>query len=96
MEPVKVPQNLELEDVVVWGLGAVDLICVAVGAVLAWWLYLFAPGNVDVRIGIAVLVAGAGLAGGIGRLGDLALRDWLLLFARYGRRPRWLLVGVER
>ena len=28
---VSVPQHLELDDVVAWGLGATDLLCVAAG-----------------------------------------------------------------
>jgi len=35
MEPVKVPQHLELDDVIAWGLEAVDLIWVASGAACA-------------------------------------------------------------
>ena len=48
------PQNLELEDVIAWGLGAVDLMCVAAGAAAGWWLFEFLPGDLDIRIGVAI------------------------------------------
>ncbi|MHB8688115.1 MAG: hypothetical protein ACYDB4_13075 [Candidatus Dormibacteraceae bacterium] len=96
MEPVKVPQHLELEDVIAWGLGAVDLMCVAVGAAAGWWLYEFLPGDLDIRIGAAVPLAVVGLGLGVMRFGDLALRDWIALGAQYAMRPRRLLVGGGR
>ena len=38
------PQHLELDDVIAFGLGATDLLCVLAGCVVAWWLYLAVPG----------------------------------------------------
>ena len=93
MEPVKVPQNLELEDVIAWGLGAVDLMCVAAGAAAGWWLFEFLPGDLDIRIGAAIPLAAVGLGLGVVRFGDLALRDWVTLGVQYVLRPRRLLVG---
>ena len=93
MEPVKVPQHLELEDVVAWGLGAVDLICVAAGGAVAWWIYEFLPAGLDVRLGAAAPFAFLGLALGIVRLRDLTLRAWLLLTLSFIWRPRRLLLG---
>jgi len=96
VEPVKVPQNLELEDVIAWGLGAVDLMCVAGGAAAGWWLFEFLPVDLDIRIGAAIPLAVVGLGLGVMRFGDLALRDWVTLAVRYALRPRRLLVGGGR
>jgi hypothetical protein len=95
VEPVKVPQHLELEDVIAWGLEAIDLMWVAAGAVVAWWLYAYLPADPDVRIAAATPFAIAGLALGIARIGDLALRDWIALAACFALRPRRLLAGDE-
>ena len=95
MEPVKVPQHLELDDVIAWGLEAVDLMWVAAGAAAGWWLYAYLPADLDLRIAAATPFAIAGLALGMVRIGDLALRDWIALAARYASRPRRLLVGGE-
>ena len=93
MEPVKVPQNLELEDVIAWGLGAVDLMCVAAGVAAGCWLFEFLPGDLDIRVGAAIPLAVVGLGLGVMRFGDLALRDWVTLAVQYALRPRRLLVG---
>ena len=93
---MKVPQHLELEDVIAWGLEAVDLMWVAAGAAAGWWLYLYVPGDLDVRIAAATPFAVAGLALGVVRFGDLALRDWFALAVHYALRPRVLLVGAEQ
>jgi hypothetical protein len=95
VEPVKVPQHLELEDVIAWGLEAVDLMWVAAGAAAAWWLYAYLPADLDVRIAAATPVVIAGLALGTLRIGDLALREWIALAAHFALRPRRLLVGGE-
>ena len=87
------PQNLELEDVIAWGLGAVDLMCVAAGAAAGWWLYESLPADLDIRIGAAIPLAVVGLGLGVMRFGDLALRDWVALGVLYALRPRRLLVG---
>ncbi len=84
MEPVKVPQHLELDDVIAWGLEAVDLIWVASGA------------TADVRIFAAAPFAIVGLALGVLRFGGLALRDWIALAADYALRPHVLLLGGEQ
>ena len=92
MQAVKVPQHLELEDVIAWGLGPVDLLCVVVGALFAWWLYLAFPGEPVLRIGVATPPAVVGLALGVLRLGDLALREWLGIVVAYALRQRVLTV----
>jgi hypothetical protein len=96
VEPVKVPQYLELDDVIAWGLGAADLMFVAGGAAAGWWLYEFFPGDLYVRIGAAVPPAVVGLWLGVIRFGDFALRDWIALALRYAMRPRRLLFGGGR
>jgi hypothetical protein len=96
VEPVKVPQHLELEDVIAWGLEAVDLMWVAAGAAAGWWLYAYVAADLDVRIAAATPVVIAGLALGTLRIGDLALREWIALAAHFALRPRRLLVGGEQ
>jgi hypothetical protein len=88
VEPVKVPQHLELSDVLVFGLGAVDLLCLAVGGFVAWWLFLTVPGVVQLKVALAAPFAGMGALFGLGRLGELTARDFALALAKYLRRPR--------
>ena len=96
MEPVKVPQNLELKDVLVWGLGAMDLVCLAVGGVCGWWLYLAFPASFAVRLSLAAPVLAIGLLLGVGRLADRTLREWLMVVVAFARRPRCRVYGSER
>jgi hypothetical protein len=93
MEAVKVPQHLELGDVVAWGLGPVDLLCVFAGATVSWWLYLALPDATPLRLLVALppAVIGAGL--GIVRLGEVSLREWLMVAIAFALRPRILVVG---
>jgi len=95
MEPVKVPQHLELDDVIAWGLEAVDLMWVAGGASAAWWIYTSLPFDFDVRIFAATPFAIVGLALGVLRFGGLALREWIGLAAHYTLRPRVVILGGE-
>ncbi len=90
MDAVKVPQHLDLSDVIAFGLGAVDLLCVACGATLGWWLYLALPGEPLLRAAVAAPFAAAGLALGVVRIGELTLREWALVVLAYARRPRRL------
>jgi len=93
VEAAKVPQHLELDDVLAWGLSAVDLLCVIAGAGIGWWLYLAVAGELAVRLLVAAPAVLLGLAIGVLRLGDLSLRDWLALAFRYSLRPRVLVTG---
>ena len=95
MEAVKVPQHLELEDVIAWGLGPIDLLAVFAGALAAWWLYLVLPGGAVMRIAAATPLALLGLALGVLRIGDLAVRDLLRTLIAYALRPRRLVSGVD-
>jgi len=94
-ESVKVPQHLELGDVVAWGLGAVDLICLVLGGATAWWLYLAVPGELVLRVTAAALPAAAGLALAIVRTPGGSLRDWAFVLARYLHRRGALVTGVD-
>ena len=94
MEAAKVPQHLELDDVLAWGLSAVDLLCVVAGAGIGWWLYLAAPGELALRVLVAAPAVLLGLAVGALRLGELSMRDWLALALRYALRPRVLVTGA--
>jgi hypothetical protein len=93
VEAVKVPQYLELEDVVAWGLGAADLLCAAAGAAVGWWLYVSMPGDAALRMLAAIVVAGIGVTFGVVRVGEIALRDWLAIAAAYALRPRLFVSG---
>lgn len=92
----KVPQHLELEDVVAWGLGAADLVCVALGIAAAWWLASTLPGALALRVAAAMPALLAGAALGLVRVSDRDLRTWTLVIARYGLRSRALRSGVRR
>lgn len=87
---MRVPQHLDLQDVVAWGLGALDLLYVVGGLVVAWWLYLAVPDAPVVQVGVAAPVAIAGFACGVVRVGEVALRDWLAIAFAYALRPRVL------
>lgn len=93
MEPVRVPQNLELQDVIAWGLGATDLLCVVGAAVVAWWIYLVLPGDEVVRAIAASPIGAIGLACGVLRIAGTPLRAWLLVVAAYAVRPRVFVTG---
>ena len=88
------PQHLELDDVLAWGLSAVDLLCVVAGAGIRWWLYLAVPGELALRVLVAAPAVLLGVAFGGLRLGELSMRDWLALALRYALRPRVLVTGA--
>ena len=89
------PQHLELEDVIAWGLEAVDLMWVAAGAAAGWWLYAYLPAELEVRLAAATPIVVVALALGVVRIGDLALRDWVVLAAHFALRPRRLFAGGQ-
>ena len=92
-ESVKVPQHLELEDIVAWGLGVVDLLCVLAGAAAAWWLYLAIPGDVALRTVAAAPAVLTGLSIGLLPFGGVGLRQWIAVAILYAARPRVLITG---
>jgi hypothetical protein len=94
VEPVKVPQHLDLDDVLVFGLSAIDLLCLAAGGFVAWWLYLTAPGALQLKVAVSAPFAGLGALFGLGRVGDIRARDSALAVAAYLKRPRLRLYGV--
>ena len=49
--------------------------------------------NVLVRVAIGTPAVLAGVSMGILRLGDISLRAWMVVAARYARRPRVLITG---
>lgn len=93
MKAVKVPQHLDLGDVVAFGLGASDLVCVVGGVAIGWWLYLALPDPFVVRLAVAAPAAILGFALGIPRLGERALREWAWLVVAYALRARILVTG---
>lgn len=85
------PQHLELQDVLAFGLGALDLLCVGVGLTVAWWTYLTLPGPTVIRAIAAAPIAFVALACGLVRVGEVPLRDWLVIALAYALRPRVLI-----
>lgn len=93
MEPVRVPQHLELEDVLIWHLTAADLVWLAGGLVCAWWLYLHLPAAVPLRVSVAAPEALLGMLLGPARLAERPLRHWAAEVAAYATRPRRRVFG---
>ena len=96
MEPATVPQHLELDDVIAFGLGALDLVCAGGGALVGWWVALALSDDLVARLLIAAPLALAGLILGLARVAGLPCRRWLLLALAYAIRPRRLLVDAGR
>jgi hypothetical protein len=90
---VKVPQHLDLDDVVAFGLGASDLVFVVAGVALGWWLYLAVPDPFALRVVVAAPAATLGSAFGIVRVNERALREWVWLLGAYVVRARVLVTG---
>jgi hypothetical protein len=85
----RVPQHLELDDVVAWGLGASDLVCVAVAVAAAWWTWSAVAAPV-LRFALAAPLLVVGLALALLKVADRDLRSWTLVVARFASRPRQL------
>jgi hypothetical protein len=96
VESARVPQHLELEDVVAWNLGALDLLCLLSGAIVGWWLYLDLPDPVVGRIAGAALAVLVGAAVGVVRLGGLPLRSWIAASVAFAVRPRLFVASGRR
>lgn len=94
MKPVKVPQHLDLEDVLAWGLGAVDLLYLAVAGLIAWWLWM-SISLLPFRLAAVTPVVLIGALLGPGSFQERALRDWLVTLATYRARPRRRVFGGE-
>jgi len=90
-----VPQHLELDDVIAFGLGALDLVCVAAGACVGWWLALVLTGDPVARVVIATPFVTAGLVFGVARPGERSCRTWLALALGYVLRARVLVTGAD-
>ncbi len=88
MDPVRVPQHLELEDIIVLGLSAVDLVWLCVGAFIGWWLWLSLPFDIVARTVLAAPPIAVGVLFGMGRYDDQTARGFALSVALYLGRPR--------
>lgn len=84
------PQHLDLGDVLAFGLGATDLVCVGTGVVIGAWLHLHLHLVIQLRVAISMVPVSLGALLGVGRLGDLSARGTALVLARYIARPRRL------
>jgi len=81
---------------VAWGLGAADLVCVALGIAAAWWLGSTVPGALALRVVVAMPALCAGAALGLVRVSGRDLRTWTVVIARYVLRSRGLRSGIRR
>ena len=88
MGPVRIPQHLELEDLLIWRLGAADLAFVGSGALVAWWMYLSIPGAIGVRLCLVAPVLAITCLLGMARCDGSSVRSWLVLVLGYLARPR--------
>ena len=88
MEPVKVPQHLEIEDVLVWGLSATDLLWLAGGLLAGWWIDLNLLAPLPLQLAAAALPAIAGAALGPCRFAERPLRAWVAELLGFVLRPR--------
>ena len=90
MDSVAVPQHLDLEDVVAWGLTATDLLWVVAGAAVGWWLMLRIADPLALQLAAGAPPAFFGLALGVVRIGERPLRHWAVVGLSYAIRPRVL------
>ena len=89
MESVRVPQHLELEDVLAFGMGAVDLVLLGASALLAAWFYMRATlAPVELRVVLGFLVLGTGGLLGPARLAGVPIRELGLAALAFLKRPR--------
>jgi hypothetical protein len=88
MDSVKVPQHLELEDVLVWGLSATDLLWLAGGLLFAWWIVLNLPTPLPLQVTVAAPAAIAGAVLGPCRFFGRPLRAWIAELMAFALRPR--------
>jgi hypothetical protein len=96
VKAVRVPQHLDLDDVVAFGLGLSDLVCVVGGVAIGWWLCLAVPDPFALRIVAAAPAAILGFALGIPRLGERPLREWVWVLLAFALRARVLVTGVPQ
>ncbi|HEY8693700.1 MAG TPA: PrgI family protein [Chloroflexota bacterium] len=88
MEPVKVPLHLEIEDVLVFGLGAADLLWLAGGLLVGWWIVLNLPAPLPLQLAAAAPAAISGAVFGPARLSGRPLRTWMTELLAFALRPR--------
>lgn len=95
MEPVRVHQHLELDDVLAFGMGAADLVILGAGALLGSWVYLHLVAPMGIRLCPSLMVVATGALLGPARIGDRSLRSLAVVALMYTLRPRLLLYGGE-
>ncbi len=90
MQSVAVPQHLDLEDVVAWGLTATDLLCAVAGLAIGWWLGLRISDALVVQLAVGAPPAILGVALGVTRVGERSVRGWVVIAIGYATRPHRL------
>jgi hypothetical protein len=91
VESVRVPQHLDLDDQIVWGLTGTDLLCLVAGVALGWWLYLRVSGPLPLQVVVAGPPALVGATFAFVRIGERTMRGWVAVALAYLLRPRVLL-----
>lgn len=92
----KVPQHLELDDVLAFGLGPSDLLCVASGIAGGWLVASGFDGLPALRLSLAAIPVIAGGLFGIVRVDGRDLRAWVVIAARFALRRRSLVTEERR
>ena len=92
---MKVPQHLEIRDLIAWGMTATDLVSIALSALVAWSIYLRLPGPAPLRVVVAAPAVLIGVVLGPAGYAERSIREWLLASLGYLRRPRLRVYGGE-
>jgi hypothetical protein len=88
VEPVRVHQHLELDDVLAFGMSAIDLVLLGAGVLLAAWLYVRLGASPTIRLTVCLPAIGVGALLGPARIGAQSVREHLIGAAAYFGRPR--------
>ncbi len=90
--------NVDIGAATIWGIPRRMAVVLAITLAVVVGVLLFASGLVlEVRLPLAVVLAGLGLALAIGRIGDLAPESWVLEVLRFrGKRRVFELHALRR
>ncbi len=90
------PQHLEVEDVLAWGMSATDLIWLVGPLAAAWWIYFHLPAPLPVRIAVTAPPAVLGCLLGPAQFGGRSLRGFASALLAFISRPRCQTYGGKR